>query len=85
MSNDENKAGVVSDFNRELGVGDVVLVIAKVDNCGYEGIIEAIDNSKRNPVKVVFHEFEREDDAEYGFHAWCCYKHEELKFVKSSV
>lgn len=85
MKDTQKVAGLESHLTQELDVGDVVLVIAKVDNCGYEGIIEAIDNSKRNPVKVVFHEFEREDDAEYGFHAWCCYKHEELKFVKSSV
>ena len=48
----------MSDFN----VGETVVVTARIDNFGCEGIIESIDESKSEPIKVAFAEDTRADD-----------------------
>ena len=68
----------MSNFN----VGDTVVVTARIDNCGCEGIIESIDESKREPIKVSFAEDTRADDDYSGFCNWACYKQNDLKLVK---
>ena len=72
----------MSDFK----VGDTVIVTARIDNCGCEGIIESIDNNERCPIKVVFYEDTREDDP-YDlsfFNEWVCFKQDDLKLVKKA-
>jgi hypothetical protein len=68
----------MSDFN----IGDTVVVVAKVDNYQCQGVIESIDESKREPIKVTFAEDTREDDDYSGFCNWACYKQSDLKLIK---
>lgn len=76
----------MSNFN----VGDTVVVTARIDNCGCEGIIESIsDNPRwppRWPIKVVFNEDTRDGDP-YDlplFNDWICCKQDDLELVKKA-
>ena len=72
----------MSDFN----VGETVVVTARIDNFGCEGIIESIDESKSEPIKVAFAEDTRDGDP-YDlplFNDWICCKQDDLELVKKA-
>lgn len=67
-------------------VGDTVIVTARIDNYGCEGIIESIGDNPRWPIKVVFNEDTRDGDP-YDlplFNEWVCCTPADIKLVKKA-